>query len=50
MAKAENISSVCNCNPQEYFPVCGTNDVTYFSPCYAGCSDTVRNGRVCKIL
>ncbi|XP_076083962.1 solute carrier organic anion transporter family member 2A1-like [Mytilus galloprovincialis] len=46
MAKAENISSVCNCNPQEYFPVCGTNDVTYFSPCYAGCSDTVRNGRL----
>ncbi|KAL3856589.1 hypothetical protein ACJMK2_011324 [Sinanodonta woodiana] len=39
-----NITSVtqtcertCNCDSRDYFPVCGSNGMNYFSPCYAGC-------------
>ncbi|XP_019621022.1 PREDICTED: solute carrier organic anion transporter family member 1A1-like [Branchiostoma belcheri] len=32
----------CNCLDEEFAPVCGANDVTYFSPCYAGCKDRMR--------
>ena len=41
-----NITDQCHCKPDDYFPVCGSNQVTYHSPCYAGCLDTQRNGRV----
>ncbi|XP_046675029.1 solute carrier organic anion transporter family member 4A1 [Homalodisca vitripennis] len=28
----------CGCSWEEYLPVCGTNNYTYFSACYAGCT------------
>jgi len=37
-----NLTSACNaactCNDNSLEPVCGTNMVVYFSPCYAGCT------------
>ncbi|XP_070534285.1 solute carrier organic anion transporter family member 3A1-like isoform X2 [Ptychodera flava] len=39
-----NLDSVCNsncgCTPSVFNPVCGIDDVTYYSPCYASCVDT----------
>ncbi|KAK7884699.1 hypothetical protein WMY93_027822 [Mugilogobius chulae] len=31
-------NSNCSCDKQQFSPVCGADDVMYFSPCYAGCS------------
>ncbi|XP_052086586.1 solute carrier organic anion transporter family member 3A1-like [Mytilus californianus] len=31
-------TSNCNCNSEDYFPVCGSDNNNYFSPCHAGCS------------
>ena len=37
-----NLTSACNsgcsCNDKSIDPVCGANQVVYFSPCYAGCT------------
>ena len=29
----------CGCNEKIYTPVCGPENITYVSPCFAGCSN-----------
>ncbi|XP_077865583.1 solute carrier organic anion transporter family member 2A1-like, partial [Saccoglossus kowalevskii] len=40
MACADN----CHCSPDMYQPVCGSNGMTYVSPCHAGCTQLNDNG------
>ncbi|XP_078668259.1 solute carrier organic anion transporter family member 2A1-like [Branchiostoma floridae x Branchiostoma belcheri] len=34
----------CTCSPERFDPVCGTDWMTYYSPCHAGCTGTTYNG------
>ncbi|GFO45164.1 solute carrier organic anion transporter family member [Plakobranchus ocellatus] len=34
----------CACAEQDYFPMCGRDNVMYFSPCYAGCTEVFQDG------
>jgi hypothetical protein len=29
----------CNCSLKSFSPVCGSDDVTYFDACHAGCTE-----------
>jgi MFS-type transporter involved in bile tolerance (Atg22 family) len=40
-------SQLCNCSEHIYDPVCLNEQMTYLSPCYAGCRSF--NGRVSRI-
>ncbi|XP_009891883.1 PREDICTED: solute carrier organic anion transporter family member 4A1 [Charadrius vociferus] len=47
-----NLTAACNaecgCLRETYSPVCGSDDVMYYSPCHAGCkevSENLRNGK-----
>lgn len=31
----------CQCSESTYFPVCGVDKTTYFSPCFAGCKKKI---------
>ncbi|XP_074656314.1 solute carrier organic anion transporter family member 5A1-like [Tubulanus polymorphus] len=41
--EAANLTAMCNldcdCSPNQVSLVCGVNSITYFSPCYAGCTN-----------
>ncbi|XP_035670093.1 solute carrier organic anion transporter family member 2B1-like [Branchiostoma floridae] len=37
-------SSNCNCSRDLYQPVCGETQVTYLSPCHAGCTESGQHG------
>lgn len=34
----------CSCSRSEYDPICGTNQVQYYSPCYAACQQSNETG------
>ncbi|XP_025100117.1 solute carrier organic anion transporter family member 2A1-like [Pomacea canaliculata] len=40
MNTTQRCQSSCQCDDSRYFPTCGADGVTYFSPCHAGCSET----------
>ncbi|XP_070496425.1 solute carrier organic anion transporter family member 4A1 isoform X1 [Chironomus tepperi] len=43
-------NSNCKCNKKVYEPICGLDDILYFSPCYAGCltEKTANNSKFYK--
>ncbi|KAK3603008.1 hypothetical protein CHS0354_037755 [Potamilus streckersoni] len=32
-----NCTGSCGCNDEKYFPICGSDGRSYYSPCHAGC-------------
>ncbi|XP_039279412.1 solute carrier organic anion transporter family member 74D [Nilaparvata lugens] len=40
-------NTTCACDRKKFSPICGSDDRTYFSACYAGCQDvTIEQGKV----
>ncbi|RZF32519.1 hypothetical protein LSTR_LSTR011298 [Laodelphax striatellus] len=40
-------NTTCTCDRKKFSPICGSDDRTYFSACYAGCQDvTIEQGKV----
>lgn len=33
----DSCNSRCSCTRNKFDPICGVNNVMYYSPCYAGC-------------
>ncbi|XP_006811361.2 solute carrier organic anion transporter family member 3A1-like [Saccoglossus kowalevskii] len=42
----------CSCKLDHYQPVCGSNGLNYYSPCYAGCSESIgpKNYTMCACI
>ncbi|XP_056014356.1 solute carrier organic anion transporter family member 2B1-like [Ostrea edulis] len=43
---SQNCSLDCSCRDDDFYPICGSNKVNYHSPCFAGCQELLRNGRM----
>lgn len=41
--KVSPCNSLCHCNSRKYEPVCGVDQISYFSPCHAGCTVRVKD-------
>lgn len=37
-------NAACGCQPEHYSPVCGPDDLMYYSPCHAGCPEAASPG------
>ncbi|XP_063405834.1 solute carrier organic anion transporter family member 3A1-like [Mytilus trossulus] len=52
--KLSNTSNICvdncNCNSEEYFPVCGSDNNNYFSLCHAGCTSSMKGFTNCTCI
>lgn len=42
-SKFSPCNSLCHCSSRDYDPVCGVDQISYFSPCYAGCTLRVKD-------
>ncbi|XP_077990658.1 solute carrier organic anion transporter family member 5A1-like, partial [Glandiceps talaboti] len=40
----DSCNADCQCSNAAYDPICGVDDVTYFSPCHASCAESINSG------
>lgn len=45
-----NCSATCMCDYVKYTPVCGSDGLTYISPCHAGCTKQTRDKSGQKVI
>lgn len=47
--KSSLCNQLCHCNSRDYDPVCGVDEVSYFSPCHAGCTKRIMQDGMKKV-